>query len=157
MAIYMKYAGIDGSVSTAGFEKWIELDSVQFGHARAISSGGRDRKAVVPAVSEITVSKEHDAASSSLFRESLTGQGKAATISFTTTGKDKMTKYLQIELENTLISSWNLSGRGGADGKPTETLSLNFTKITFTTSSLNEKTQGKPDSATYDLTNMQGS
>ena len=27
--IYMKYDGVDGSVSAAGHEKWIELTSVQ--------------------------------------------------------------------------------------------------------------------------------
>ena len=36
-------------------------------------------------------------------------------------------------LQNTLISSYSVSGHGGGvtDSRPTESLSINFTKITF--------------------------
>ena len=35
MAIYMKFGSIDGAVTTKGFEKWIELNSFQWGVGRA--------------------------------------------------------------------------------------------------------------------------
>ena len=41
MAIYMSWDGIDGAVSTKGFEKWIELNSFQWGVGRAIGTAAR--------------------------------------------------------------------------------------------------------------------
>ena len=41
MAIYMKWDGIDGAVTTQGFEKWIELSSFQWGVGRAIGTAAR--------------------------------------------------------------------------------------------------------------------
>ena len=40
--------------------------------------------------------------------------------------------FLKIKLEDVLISSYQLAGAsGGGDDRPTESLSLNFTKIEF--------------------------
>ena len=38
---------------------------------------------------------------------------------------------MTLVLQNTLISSYNVSGHGGGDSRPTESLSINFTNITF--------------------------
>ena len=55
MAIYMKWDGIDGAVTTKEFEKWIELDSFQFGVGRAIGTAARGaatREASEPSISD---------------------------------------------------------------------------------------------------------
>ena len=60
MAIYMKWDGIDGAVTTQGFEKWIELNSFQWGVGRAIGTAARGaatREASEPNVSEIVITK----------------------------------------------------------------------------------------------------
>jgi type VI secretion system secreted protein Hcp len=151
--IYMKIEGINGEVTTKGFEKYIELQSAQLGHSRAVNtreSGGGTRG--TPQMTEIVITKYNDGTSATLFRESLMGKGKKVTIVFAATGVDKSTPYLTLELENTLISSYNMSGTGG-DGhdKPIESLTLNFTKVTFKTTTLDEKLKGTPDSTTFDL------
>jgi type VI protein secretion system component Hcp len=79
------------------------------------------------------------------------------TIAFTTTTKDKMDTYLKFELEKTLISSYQISGGGrSSDTKPIETLSLNYTKITYTTVARDAKVTGTPNSASWDLTTQTG-
>ena len=46
--------------------------------------------------------------------------------------KQDGTSYLKIVLQNTLITSYSVSGHGGdPQARPTESLSLNFTKITY--------------------------
>ena len=136
MPIYMKYEGVDGSVTTAGHEKWIELESCQLGVNRHITNAtgrGTNREGSVPAVSEIVVTKNQENATPGLFRMSLDGEGRKVKIDFCKTDKDKFEPYLQMELEHTLLSSFSISGHGG-DGhsRPTESLALNFTKITLT-------------------------
>ena len=70
MPIYMKIDGINGEVTAAGYEKWIDVGSLQFGVGRAISTpvgGGSKREAGHPSISEITLSKTFDNSSIELF------------------------------------------------------------------------------------------
>ena len=159
MPIYMKYDGIDGQVTSAGHEKWIELESCQLGVNRMITSPsgrGANREASAPSVSEIVVTKVLDESSTNLLRESLWGKGKKVEIDFTRTGTDKtQTPYLKLTLENVLLSGLSMSSGGD---RPTESLSLNFTKIEMV--NLDSKATGEddqPDRLSYDLSTGIGS
>lgn len=161
MPIYMKYDGIDGQVTSAGHEKWIELESCQLGVNRMITSPsgrGANREASAPSVSEIVVTKMQDSASANLFKASLWGEGKLVKIDFCKTDKDKLENYLQLELENTLVSSFSTSGAGGdTHSRPMESLSLNFTKITYVTTNMDKDNKtAKPDRAMWDLGQNKG-
>ena len=161
MPIYMNFDGVTGAVTAAGHEKWIELESCQMGVHRNVTSAtgrGTNREASVPSVSEIVVTKYQDCASTGLFRASLWGEGKKVKIDFCKTDKDKFEPYLQIELENTLVSSYSASGHGG-DGhaRPMESLAMNFTKITFNATTMdNKNATAKPDRASWDLAQGKG-
>jgi type VI secretion system secreted protein Hcp len=120
-----------GAVKAAGYEGWIELRSAQLGTNRNITSASRgtNREASAPALEEIVISKFQDSLSTALFRGALDGMGKLIVIAFV---KEDGTTYLKIVLQTTLFSSYNFSGHGGfTDSRPTESLSLNFTNITF--------------------------
>jgi type VI secretion system secreted protein Hcp len=162
MPIYFKYDGIDGGVTAAGHEKWIEIDSCQLSAHRNVTSAhgrGENREASSPTVSEIVITKSQDVASTKLFQASLWGEGKKVKIDFCKTDKDKLEVYLQLELENTLVSSFNTSGHGGDNhARPMESLSLNFTKITYVSTSMDKDNKtGKPDRAMWDLGQAKGS
>jgi len=134
MPIYMKIEGIKGNVTAAGHEGWIELMSAQLGVQRRVNTTGQssNREASTPSVSEIVITKEVDNASTDLFRMSFVGEGKKVTIDFVSS--DQTVPYLSIELENTLITNYSVSGHGGAGrDAPMESLSLNFTKVSYTT------------------------
>ena len=156
MPIYMKYDGIDGAVTATGFEKWIELDSCQLGVNRSVSAGARgNRESSTPSFSDIAVSKSQDAASTGLFSASLFGEGKKVNIAFTKTSTDGATqqKFLELTLENVLVSSFSTSGHGGdASQQPMEMLSLNFTKIEWKHTETDAKNKAaKPAIASWDL------
>ena len=155
MPIYMQFEWIEGSVTAAGHEKWIELQSCQLGVNRHVTNptgSGANREAAVPAVSEIVVTKHQDCATTGLFREALWGEGKKVKIDFCKTDKDKFEPYLQVELENTMISSFSVSGAGGdTHDRPMESLSLNFTKLTMSSTAMDASNKtAKPARAQWD-------
>ena len=135
MPIYMKYTGIDGDVTEQGHVNWIECSSYQFGVGRAIggtaSGAAKGREASLCNVSEITISKPSDSSSQSLMREAMIGAvpGKLVKFDFVTTGTgDQADIFTKFELEECMISGYSLSTGGD---RPSESLSLNFTKITY--------------------------
>jgi len=135
MPIYMKIDGINGS-ATGKYQGWIELESASPGvyrHGPVATGGGANREASAPALSEIVVTKYQDAASTALFRETFNGKGKKVTIHFVQSNSKGLTPSLAIEMENVLITSYNVSGHGGAaaSGRPMESLGLSFTKIEY--------------------------
>ena len=67
MAIYMQVDGISGSVTTQGFQNWIELSSFQWGMSRPIGAvrGSTGREASNPTIGEIHVTKRASASTMS--------------------------------------------------------------------------------------------
>lgn len=151
MAIYMEIEDITGNVTEEGHADWIEVDSLQWGVGRAISSAiGRssDRESSQPSISEISITKLMDESSPDLFTEACTGDGKTVTIDFCKTGTEVET-YMQYELENCMISGYSVSSGGD---RPQESISLSFTKITMTyTPTEIDGTLGDPIPAGYDM------
>jgi type VI secretion system secreted protein Hcp len=151
----MKFGDIDGAVTTKGFEKWIELNSFQWGVGRAIGTAARGaatREASEPSISEIVVTKRLDKASTKLFMDAVAGDLSATVkFKFTTTTKDKVDTFLAYELTNAGLSGYSISSGGDA---PQESLSLNFTKIMFTYTERDPKIAGSPDTVGYDLLTM---
>lgn len=129
MALFMKFGDIKGSATEEHHKEWISINSFQFGVGRGISSptgASADREASLPSVSEIVVTKEQDASSGPLFNQALgLADSVDVTIDFISTGKED-TPYLQYLLTDVLISGFSQSSGGD---RPSESLSLNFTKI----------------------------
>jgi type VI secretion system secreted protein Hcp len=162
MAIYMNYTNITGDVNSAGHENWVELGSFQWGVGRGITAAdagsNSDREGSLPSVSEIVVTKTTDSASPNLFRASC-GKGPAATsqpctIDFCTTDANNPQTYLQFQLDNTLVSGYSMSSGGD---RPSESISLNFTKITMNNTPETAATDsGTTDRPFYDLSTHAG-
>jgi len=155
MPIYMKFQDVKGAVTTEGFKNWIELESMQLGTHRSIGTAARgatNREHSEPSISEIVVTKRTDVSSPKLFLDSVAGKlDNKVEIKLTTTTKGKVETFLTIKLENTGISSYNVSSQGDM---PTESLSLNFTKITETLTGMDPGISGSPETVGYDLTLM---
>lgn len=153
MAIYMNWSGINGDVTTKGYEKWIELRSFQWGIGRGIGSamsGQASRESSIPSVSEVVVSKLMDSSSPGLWTDSVAGKLDATVkIEFTTTSQGQTTKFLSYEFTNTGLSGYSLSSGGDM---PSETLSLNFTKVVWSFTGTDPSVSGTPSSQGYDLT-----
>jgi type VI secretion system secreted protein Hcp len=159
VAIYLKYDGVPGNVTTKGFEGQIEVDSVGYGAGRAMGMSKRsevNRGHAEPFISEIVLHKAwDDVASSKLLQDSFAGvSDKKALITFTTTSKNVVFAYMTIELEKTVVSDYSFSSSGG-DAQPLESLKLNYTKITVTPYEVKDGKATKKDVVTYSLPQMQ--
>lgn len=144
MAIYMKYAAINGDVTTTGFTQYIELNSLQWGVGRGVSmqsGSGEGRESSLPSLSEVTVTKDYDVASPDLLKEALKGEAKDVDIAFTRTNKSGtgVDKYLEIKMKDVIMSGLSMSSGGD---KPSESLSLNYSSISFV--SIPMKDDGSP-------------
>lgn len=130
MAIFLKYGSINGETTQLTHKQWIEVNSIQWGVGRGISSGvggGSKREATAPSVSEITLTKTFDISSPLLLKEALGGKAVEVKIELTQTDNNgRHVSYQKYVLTDTLISGYSLSSGGD---RPSESLSLNFTKI----------------------------
>ena len=154
MPIYMNYdsLALKGDVTEEGHVGWIELNSLQWGVGRGISSptgASADRESSAPSVSEITVTKAQDASSVKVLDECLQGEGKTVLIDFAKTDKGKLEVFLTYTLTNCMISGYSISSGGD---RPQESLSLNFTKVEFkNTPTKSAGETASPETVTYDL------
>jgi type VI secretion system secreted protein Hcp len=157
MAIYVKMDGVKGDVTAEGFPDHMEVSSLQWGVGRGIGSplgGSKDREASAPSVSEVVLTKVMDQSSPQLLREALWGEGKKVEIKLVKTDKDKLEIYAQYILEEALLSGYSVSSGGD---RPTESLSLNFTKVEFNNTGMGPKNEtGDPDRVQYDLAKAKG-
>ena len=155
MPIYIKYGDIKGDVTAEGHkgsDGWVEINSFSFGVGRGISSpvgGSEDREATAPSVSEITMSKPMDVSSVSWLEAALWGEGVDVQIDFCKTDKDKLEVYSTYILNQCMVSGYSLSSGGD---RPTESLSLNFAKFTYTFIKMNsDGTPGDSPRTGYDI------
>jgi type VI secretion system secreted protein Hcp len=149
--IYMFYDGVDGPVTTSGFEKSIELTSFKWGFEREgnKSLDGSSSWARPPSVREVTVTKRSDKTTTMLIQKGLSSDSSATVkFKFTSTAKDKVATYMAFELSGCIISNFEVTA---AEGIPEETLSLNFTKIMVTFTPRDAGLTGSPTTTTYDL------
>lgn len=130
MAIFLKLGDIKGETTQLTHKEWIEISSFQFGVGRGISSGvggGSKREATAPSVSEITLTKTFDISSPLILKDALGGKAVTAKIEMTQTDNSgKHVAYQKYVLSDTLVSGYSLSSGGD---RPSESLSLNFTKV----------------------------
>lgn len=129
MAIFLQVDGLKGDVTADGHKDWIECASMQWGVGRGIHTGtgsSQERESSTPSVSEVTVTKVMDKCTPDLVREACVGKSKKVKINLVQTG-EKLEKFMEYELTDALISGYSVSA--GGDGRPTETISFNFTKI----------------------------
>jgi type VI secretion system secreted protein Hcp len=154
MPIYMNYnsLAIKGDVTESKHVGWIELNSFQWGVGRGISSptgASADRESSAPSVSEITTTKTQDIATIALINEALQGEGQTVIIDFCKTDKGDLEVYLEWTLTNCMISGYSISSGGD---RPSESLSLNFTKIEVKNTPLGASGSSEsPSTVTYDL------
>jgi type VI secretion system secreted protein Hcp len=130
MAIYLEYEGITGDVTADGHDKWIEVTSASWGVGRGISTvvgAAENRESTTVSVSEVVFSTTMDTASGYFWNDLCHNEdGKTAKIHFTSTGDGSANVYLEVTLEDSLISGMSFSSAGD---RPAISLSVNFTKI----------------------------
>jgi type VI secretion system secreted protein Hcp len=120
---------IDG-ITGAG--EWIEVDSFQWGVVQSGGGGGGAGKATFE---DLQVSSHLSHFSPKIVKAVATGEHvkKVVLEDFSTpVKKSNETVYLQITLEDVLISSYHVAGESGDDTLPMESMSFSYAKISFT-------------------------
>lgn len=129
MAIFLQVDGVKGDVTADGHKDWIECTSMQWGVGRGIhtpTGSAQERESSSPSVSEVTVTKNMDKATAALVQEACVGRSKPVVIHLVQTG-DKLETFMEYKLTDCLISGYSVSS--GGEGKPSESVSFNFTKV----------------------------
>jgi type VI secretion system secreted protein Hcp len=159
MAIYMKLGSATGDVTESGHTGQVELLDIRWSMSRTIRSAvgvGKNRESTSAYVSEVTVTKYVDSASSNIAQNAFVGEAQKCEIDFTRVDKGQEAVFRKIVLTDAIISGLTNQGTGSA--RPTETLTLNFTEIAITdTAEAAAGTAGGNATVTYDLTKAQTS
>lgn len=151
MPIYMKIEGIDGDVTTFGYEKWIEIDSLQWGASHLFDrfGGGGEGKTNM---SELVVTGQFLRGAAKMFYYCVSGRITSIPVEIAAVVLgDKVQEYYRYRLSDVLVSSYNLSQSGGEQGPASTSFSLNFTKIEYFVGIPNQKGQTTKQGAFFDI------
>ena len=161
MAIFMKCTNIQGESTTEGFKDWTEILSFQFGVGRAIASanGTSTRESSLANLSEVSITKAADATSVKYFQQALCGKlDHVVEIRMVRVGAGAPQTFMGYKLEGVGVSSHSVSASGGpgVDSRPTESITLNFDKITMEYSPIGDDLTGSASRYMWDLALSKG-
>lgn len=109
--------------------EWIEIDSFQWGVQRSSTRP----ESGPPSVSEIVITKVSDTSSVRIHQALARGEHlDEVVIQFCKQDCDKGIKYMEIVLKDALITSYQIGGSAAEGPLPTESVSFNYGKISFT-------------------------
>ena len=128
---YLKIDGIKGESQAVDMTDYIELDSFSFGASSPADIGGKGMSAGKASLSEFSFSCPLDAASAFILKNLYSGKhiSTASFVGRKTGGDGKPYKYLEVNFTNCFIT--NHSTGGGAQGVPTQSVSIAYEQIEY--------------------------
>ena len=131
--MFIKIGDIKGESVESSHEKWSDVTGFGQGQSVPEPSGESRRRADVQ-LNDLVVVKFIDKASPKIAEAVLTGKvfPKVELDLTALFGDTERLVYYTYELENARVTSYNISGSGQGDDRPTETFSLNFEEIKVT-------------------------
>jgi type VI secretion system secreted protein Hcp len=149
--MFLELDGIKGESKDEKHKGEIEILSFSWGASNPGSStAGGGGGAGKVSISDLSVTKPIDLASTPLFLDAATGKHiKDATLTLRkkTSGDGEPLEYLKIKLQDILVSSVQQAGNGNTD-RPMESVSLNFSKIEI---AYQPEDGGPPVTGGYDI------
>jgi len=137
--LFLQVAGIEGESTDPLHKGSIELQSFSWGSDAQIGSGGAGAGKV--SYQDLHFTAHASKASPKLLQDVATGTPIPQVDLFVRSKGNTPFEFLQIELQNVLVSSYQLQGHPGgalAPGGPIEEFSLNFAKVEFKYNPKNE-------------------
>jgi type VI secretion system secreted protein Hcp len=131
--MYMKFDGVDGESTSQGHEKWIDVLSFSWGVSRpaTTSGGGGGGGAGKVQVHDISFVRHTGKASPTLMLACCNGKHfPTVKLELTRATPEHEQLFLSYTLEDCIVTSYQVGGDAGSD-RPVESLSINFTKITY--------------------------
>ena len=129
---YLKIGDIKGESADERHKEWIEIASFSWGiecDPEAPAGAHQHRP--------ITITKEIDKSSPKLMLAcgtggSPTGEGTSMTLVINDPARNNGEDYYKIEFHDVIVTSFQTGGSTAGDSVPTESVSFNYTKITWT-------------------------
>ena len=146
MGLFIKIDGIEGESTDAAHVKWILCDSASLPVFRSIPGGAVDaqRTKGETSLGDISCTRQLDKSSPKLMAATALGKfNKEVLVEFTTTVNEKTETYLKWKLENVVFTGYSVHGNSSGEPLPSEQVSMNFSKITYTYTEFDSKTGSK--------------
>jgi type VI secretion system secreted protein Hcp len=153
---FLKLDGIKGESKDAKYLDQIVIDSFSWGISQTGASAGGVGKV---SVHDVSVTKSVDKSSPILMLRCITGEHiPEGLFSYTKPTPQGQVEFLRIKLTDILVTGYNFgTGGGGSTALPTDSLSLNFSKIEMTYLPYDAAgNAGTPVTASCDITNHTG-
>jgi type VI secretion system secreted protein Hcp len=135
MAAFLKMGDIEGESTDEDHDNWINLDNISESHSRSIVEGAKDvaRSRGTTTMNDVALSRPLDKSSVKLAEACAKGIFfDEVEIHLTTEFKGKEKPYLKYKLHDVIITSYNFHGTAAANPPPSETVTLNYTKVEWT-------------------------
>lgn len=131
--MYLQLDGIKGESVDVNHKDWIEILSLSHGFTQPVTPVRASSGSTVERCnhSDIAVTKYVDKATDAILNRIWSGKQipKAVIECFRADGQNKPVKYLEIDLEQVVISNYNISA--GQGSLPMENISLAYGKVTY--------------------------
>lgn len=127
---FLELKGVKGEAQDDKYKGWIDIYAWSFGATQSGSGGhvGGGSGAGKVNMHDITVTKRTDTASADLFLKCANGKHYDEATIVSRKAGEKPLEFLKIKMTQVLVTSYQLGGSHG-DDTPTESITLNFTKI----------------------------
>ncbi|HZS23499.1 MAG TPA: type VI secretion system tube protein Hcp [Gaiellaceae bacterium] len=133
MPIYMQFDGIDGESTAAGFEKAVEVLSVQWGATNpgALGSASGGAGAGKASFEDLHIQTNFQSSSPQLFENLVSGKEIGnATLSFVKVAAGALNTYLMYKLSEVFVTSYETAAAEGSNNDaPTDDIGLAFGQI----------------------------
>jgi type VI secretion system secreted protein Hcp len=147
---FLKIEGINGDAKQAGYVGDFAISSYSIGVGGGAGGGASGAGAGKTSFHDLTFTKPVDKSSPALFAAAVQGKHFTSATLHVRKAGEKPVEYLKLKLSDVLVSSYKTGT--GHDAVPTESVSLNFTKIEMTfTPSGSSGQKVKPVTATINL------
>lgn len=133
MSVHLSIDGIRGESSDVGHKGWLDLDELEWGSRRRITSHTStkdDRESANAEITELSFVRRMDSASPSLFLAACCGRGVSMVIHLSKTGAGSgADTFVEYRLSNALISSYHMLASGQANRRPVERVTVSFSAL----------------------------
>jgi len=130
MSLFMQIAGINGECADSNHKNWMDVETLQWGVSRQITSSTstkNDRESSNAVISDLHVTRRMDSSTPPMFIEACCGKGKDVTIHMSKTGSGTGADvYMEYKLKNALISAYDVSSDTNDTDRPTESFTISF-------------------------------
>jgi type VI secretion system secreted protein Hcp len=156
---FLKIDGLAGESTRQGFEQQMEIKSFSWGatNPATIGAGGGGGAGKV-SITSFNITKLSDVASPLLFQSCCRGDHyPKAVITLIKSGGTSAFDFIKYEFEKVYVESVQWSGAAGGDDTPLESVSLAFSRVSFTYTPQNpDGSKGSPAVGAWDLERVSG-